>query len=66
MNTGEAIVAVGADADRGEGIVAGDVVNTASRLQTAAPTNGILVGEGTYRATRALFEYREVDPLATP
>ena len=64
VNTGEAIVAVGADADRGEGIVAGDVVNTASRLQTAAPTNGILVGEGTYRATRALFEYREVDPLA--
>jgi len=64
VNTGEAIVAVGADADRGEGIVAGDVVNTASRLQTAAPTNGILVGEGTYRATRALFEYREVDPFA--
>ncbi|MFL5967668.1 MAG: AAA family ATPase [Gaiellaceae bacterium] len=64
VNTGEAIVAVGASADRGEGIVAGDVVNTASRLQGAAPTNGILAGEGTFRATRTLFEYREVEPFA--
>ena len=35
----------------GEGMVAGDVVNTAARLQTAAPVDGILVGETTYRAT---------------
>jgi class 3 adenylate cyclase len=63
VNTGEAIVAVGANADRGEAMVAGDVVNTASRLQTAAPTNGILVGEATHRATRSLFEYEEVEPL---
>ena len=33
-------------------MVAGDVVNTAARLQTAAPVNGVLVGETTYRATR--------------
>jgi class 3 adenylate cyclase len=62
VNTGEAIVAVNRTELR-EGMVAGDVVNTASRMQTAAPTNSILIGEETYRATRALFEYREVEPL---
>ena len=39
------------DPRSGEGMAAGDVVNTAARLQSAAPTNGILVGETTYRAT---------------
>jgi class 3 adenylate cyclase len=62
VNTGEAIVSVNRTELR-EGMVAGDVVNTASRMQSAAPTNAILVGEETYRATRALFEYREVEPL---
>ena len=38
-------------------MAAGDVVNTAARLQTAAPVNGILVGETTYRATRHAIEY---------
>ena len=35
----------------GEGMASGDVVNTAARLQSAAPVDGILVGETTYRAT---------------
>src|SRR5262249_34271744 len=63
VNTGEAIVSLGAKTERGEGLIAGDVVNTASRLQTAAPTNGILVGEETARATRSLIDSREVAPL---
>jgi class 3 adenylate cyclase len=63
VNTGEALVSLGAKAELGEGIVAGDVVNTASRLQTAAPIDGILVGEETYRATHGLVDYREVDPM---
>ena len=37
INTGEAVVALGARPEEGEGIVTGDVVNTASRLQLAAP-----------------------------
>jgi class 3 adenylate cyclase/tetratricopeptide (TPR) repeat protein len=61
VNTGEAIVAVGSDT--GEGMVAGDVVNTASRLQTSAPENGILVGEETYRATNGRITYAEIEPL---
>src|SRR5437016_5694865 len=51
VNTGEALVNVDARPDAGEGMVAGDVVNTAARLQSAAPTNGILAGETTFRAT---------------
>ena len=47
----------------GEGMVAGDVVNTAARLQTAAPVDGILVGETTYRATERTIEYSESEPV---
>jgi class 3 adenylate cyclase len=59
VNTGEALVALGAKPGEGDAMVAGDVVNTAARLQSAAPVNGILVGEGTYRATRHAIDYRE-------
>src|SRR5437667_323289 len=59
VNTGEALVALGARPGEGDAMVAGDVVNTAARLQGAAPVNGILVGEGTYRATRHAIDYRE-------
>src|SRR5688572_12625543 len=59
VNTGEALVSLDARPDAGEGIATGDVVNTASRLQSAAPVNGILVGEQTYRSTREVIEYRE-------
>ena len=59
VNTGEALVALGAKPGEGDAMVAGDVVNTAARLQGAAPVNGILVGEGTYRATRHAIDYRD-------
>ncbi len=63
VNTGEALVTIGAQLVHGEGIVAGDVVNTASRMQAAAPLNGILVGERTYRLTRDVVGYREAEPV---
>ena len=44
-------------------MVAGDVVNTTARLQTAAPVNGVLVGETTFRATRDAISYREASPV---
>ena len=44
-------------------MVAGDVVNTAARLQAAAPVNGVLVGEATYRATAHVIEYRRPPPV---
>lgn len=45
-------------------MAAGDVVNTTARLQAAAPANGILVGEATYRATRDVIDYREAEAVA--
>lgn len=63
INSGEAVVALGARPEEGEGIVTGDVVNTASRLQGAAPVNGILVGEATFRATEQRIEYRAHEPV---
>jgi class 3 adenylate cyclase len=63
VNTGEALVTLSASAAQGEGVVAGDIVNTASRMQEAAPANGILVGEETYRSTRTVIEYEEAEPV---
>src|SRR5689334_24075380 len=63
VNTGEALVSLGARASEGESMAAGDVVNAAARLQTAAPLNGVLVGEQTYRATSQVFEYVAVEPI---
>ena len=45
--TGQAAITVGAE---GQGMVAGDVVNTAARLQSVAPSGSVLVGEATFRA----------------
>jgi class 3 adenylate cyclase len=59
VNTGEALINLAARPESGEGMAAGDIVNTAARIQTAAPVNGILVGETTYRATSQTIDYRE-------
>ena len=50
--TGEAAVTLGAE---GQGMVAGDLVNTASRLQSVAPPGTVLVDEATERtASKAI------------
>ncbi|TMK35282.1 MAG: adenylate/guanylate cyclase domain-containing protein [Actinobacteria bacterium] len=45
VNTGEALVNLGARPELGEAMASGDVINTTARLQSAAPVNGVLVGE---------------------
>ena len=54
--TGEAAVTIGA---RSEGMVAGDVVNTASRIQSMAEPGCVLVGESTKHATEAAVVYED-------
>jgi len=54
--TGEAAVTVGAE---GQGMVAGDLVNTASRVQSAADAGTVLVGERTRRASEAAIAYED-------
>jgi len=64
IHTGEALVMLGARPSEGEWSAAGDVLNTAARIQSAAPVNGILVGELTHEATRSTIEYRDAEPVA--
>ncbi len=56
VHTGEAIVTIGA---AGMGMVAGDLVNTASRLQSIASPGTVLVGEGTRRAASNAITFGE-------
>src|SRR5437899_3296765 len=62
VNTGEALVTLAARPALGEAMVAGDVVNTASRLQGGAPVNGVIVGAETYNATRSAIDYEPAEP----
>jgi class 3 adenylate cyclase/tetratricopeptide (TPR) repeat protein len=54
--TGGAAVTLGAE---GQGMVAGDLVNTAARIQAAAAPGTVLVGEATRRASEAAVVYAE-------
>ncbi len=62
--SGEAVVELSAMREGGQGMVSGDVVATASRMQTAAPEGGVLVCDITMEATKHEIEYAE-QPLLT-
>jgi class 3 adenylate cyclase/tetratricopeptide (TPR) repeat protein len=59
--TGEAAVTVGAV---NQGMVAGDLVNTAARLQSVAAPGTVLVGEPTMRAASAAIDFEEAGDQA--
>jgi class 3 adenylate cyclase len=56
--TDEAAVTLGAT---NQGMVSGDMVNTASRLQSAAPPSSVLVGDGTVRAAGSAIVFERAD-----
>ncbi|MGH2805839.1 MAG: ATP-binding protein [Actinomycetota bacterium] len=60
VNTGEVIAG---DASQGHGFVSGDAVNVAARLEQAAPSGQILLGETTYRLVRDAVNVEAVAPL---
>jgi len=61
VNTGEVVAG---DVTTGQRLVTGDAVNTAARLEQAAPVCEILIGEPTYRLVRDAVEAEPVEPLA--
>ncbi|HEX5740656.1 MAG TPA: adenylate/guanylate cyclase domain-containing protein, partial [Pilimelia sp.] len=63
VSTGEALVDVLAARDGGQAIVAGDVVNTASRMQSVAPPGGVLVCGTTYALTNTEIRYAPQPPV---
>jgi class 3 adenylate cyclase len=63
VNTGEAVVSFGTGPQVGEA-VAGDVVNTASRMQSIAPRDSVVVGEETLGALGDRFDVEALPPTA--
>jgi DNA-binding SARP family transcriptional activator len=62
VDTGTALVTLDAGQQPGEAVV-GDVVGTAARLLHAAPANGVIVGEPTYRSSAHAISYRDARPV---
>jgi predicted ATPase/class 3 adenylate cyclase len=60
VNTGEVVAG---DPAVGQGLVVGDAVNTAARLEQAAPANEVLLGSLTYRLVRDAVHAEPVEPL---
>ena len=59
VTTGEVLVRLDPAGERGEAMVSGDVVNTASRLQVGSVSGGVLVDAATFAATANVVRYGE-------
>ncbi len=64
VNTGEALVRLDVDPRSGEGFATGDTMNTATRLEAAAPVMGVAVGAGTQQASAETIVYDELAPIS--
>ncbi|HEX7472227.1 MAG TPA: AAA family ATPase, partial [Candidatus Limnocylindrales bacterium] len=60
VGTGEVAVTLGVE---GQGMVAGDLVNTAARLQGVAPSSGVLVDETTRRVVGDAVRFVPAGPV---
>ncbi len=64
VNTGEALVRLDVTPGSGEGFLTGDAVNTAARLQAAAPPGGVAAGQATHDLTVHAIVYEALAPVA--
>ncbi len=64
VNTGETYLHTDIDPASGETFLTGDAVNTAARLQAAAPPGGVVVGQLTRRLTRHVIDYTELPAVS--
>ena len=62
VSTGEALVALDPGNQAGEGLVSGQVADTAAELGALASAGGLLVDEATWRPTRNQVNYEAVEP----
>jgi class 3 adenylate cyclase/tetratricopeptide (TPR) repeat protein len=64
VHTGEAVVRVDADRAPEESLATGGSLNTAARIQGAAPPDGVAVGDTTYRLAAAEFRWDDLGAVA--
>ena len=64
VNTGEALVQLDVDPASGRGFLTGDAVNTAARLQAAAPPSGVAVGDLAHDLSAHAMVYEELPPIS--
>ena len=62
INTGEVVATV--DDLNADNLVAGDVVNIAARLEQAAASGHVVIGEGVHRLTRDSVVVERLDPIS--
>jgi class 3 adenylate cyclase/tetratricopeptide (TPR) repeat protein len=63
INTGEVVISSVGERQQEEWVAMGSPINVASRLQAAAPVNGILIAHSTFRHVRGVFDVREIEPV---
>jgi class 3 adenylate cyclase/tetratricopeptide (TPR) repeat protein len=63
VNTGKVLLRLDVSPESGENFLTGDAVNTAARLQSAAPPMGVVVGALTHRLTADAFAYEPLPAL---
>src|SRR5205823_874670 len=61
INTGDVVTATGIDR---EGLVTGEPVNLAARLESLASPGSVVVGQRTQRDTRHAFSFRSLGEVA--
>jgi predicted ATPase/class 3 adenylate cyclase len=63
IHSGPVVVSTLGERKGQEFVAVGDTVNLASRLQAAAPENGILVSQDTFLLARGWFDFQPLDPI---